>query len=817
MEDAAPAQVIVELCGRVRACDPTLLEIDLSNQKLCGDDIVALVKTIEEAPVMPLRRLSVAGNEVGDKAIQSLYNVLYACPHLTELDISGTGIDEHTMAVLGNHVRKCFSLTTVRSKQKRDGRDVLEDTPSLCPGCFASTVNVKYYLRSNRSLVECASGRGSTVLLSSRRLDDIPAALSRSMLQHTLKELYLCNNNLTEIPEALNDLPLLEHLDLASNYISTVRSFTRSMHPNLAVLSLDDNILDGYEVHDLMESHANFPRLALLDLRSNALPSISCFLNAIQKGSDTLKHVYLSGNPLYDCEDASGLRLSALRADGCSVELLKRSKEMGETDPCEVEAAAPRSLPFQWQPALPYVDCEAIRCGRMDVSDGQLAGFPKGSHTLPASASPVGWKMVLQPAPATEWRRPRFNATLTLGFKVIAEDEVRTWVDAAQGDELAERVSSLERRTVKLLHHIGRDSLENALRTMSRNEVAVFWITGKNPASPTAFRPIIGDKEAEQDTIAVVWLEGFEEDSSVCDDNTCMRKKTIKVAPPERKAQMPRSNSVCGVHYSIRSMCGLLLFPKAPKNVGERRELWNACSNVITLKLESARTPNLFRLAVMNMEAGEIAQFRVCSRWLSSGLQPGGGHDEDWKKLIDAAPMLLLDVHLIYVQEHACGSREDPLSEQLMVVRTKMQMASTAQKKGNMEGAVGHYKCALNELSQIENLEGASKTSVANDIRLLRQNCHIALAAIAIKEKDFELAMRYCSLDGCDSVPAGPFRAQARFACVCLKEGELDAAGDVIEKFLAIKDTLCEAEVGVLEKLDERRRRLSAVSLQVAK
>ena len=121
-------------------------------------------------------------------------------------------------------------------------------------------------------------------------------------------------------------------------------------------------------------------------------------------------------------------------------------------------------------------------------------------------------------------------------------------------------------------------------------------------------------------------------------------------------------------------------------------------------------------------------------------------------------------------------------------------------------------QCFTEAVAELQLLEADSavtaKASLHNDIRMLKQESHINLAAVSIRRKDYPAALRYCAQDGTDKVPAGPFRSQARFACVCLKEGAVDVAAEVIDKYLAIQDTLNDCEQSVLSKLDERRRRL---------
>eukprot|EP01094_Clydonella_sp_ATCC50884_P014440 TRINITY_DN2487_c0_g3_i3.p1 TRINITY_DN2487_c0_g3~~TRINITY_DN2487_c0_g3_i3.p1 ORF type:complete len:869 (-),score=330.63 TRINITY_DN2487_c0_g3_i3:739-3006(-) len=729
------------------------------------------------------------------------------------------------MAVLGNYVRKSFSLTTVRSNQSPpgDGEDSehLDEKPSLCPGCHASTVNVNYFLESNKSIAECAQGSSSRVILSSRRLDELPCSLlSRRHLQNTLTELYLCNNNLTEIPEALAELKLLKYLDLAGNYITTVHCFTRSLFPHLEGLCLDDNLLDGPEVHVLMEAHANFPCLTLIDVRSNTLPSIVCLLKAIEKGGDVLREVYVSGNPFYDEKDHPPHVIAALREDGAAVYELRKarapsspssSSSSSSSSASSSSSSSPAASPAPdsarwWLPALPY-NVSAARAPA-DGTAPPLCGFPRGVASPPLPGPTAVHKLVLRPAPPSAWRRPRFAAKLWLRYCVLEPEEVPAVV-AAASDGTLDQYAALERQELRLAHHVGRRAAENALRSICEGEAALLSVEPRPRVCPSAFRPLVGSDRALQHNFVLVILDRFEEDGSVCNELNCMKKKLIKMAPAERKPQTPKENSTCGVHYSIRSMCGLLLFPK--KAGCERRE-GAACPNVLTLALNSARTPEFFRLAVSSMETGEVAQFRVCSKWLSSRLQPGGGSQHEWEKLIAAAPNVLLDLHLIHVLERESPENVagDSLSEQLLWVRNKLGMGSVAYKKQCYDGAVKQFEEALARLHEVAQVQQAKDTpSLSNDIRSLRQSCHISLAAVAIRRKDFKRAMHYCSLDNCESIPgAGLFRAQARFACVCLKEGELEAAAEVIDKFLGNKHTLTEGDMTILEKLDERRRRL---------
>ena len=155
------------------------------------------------------------------------------------------------------------------------------------------------------TLVQVLHGNGNSVLLASRKLDALPAALLKPAVFRALSSLSLPNNQFTEIPGSLNEvrtpdfLPLhnvlcdrmlmpvqmecLEHLDMASNSITSIAKFCGAPHPSLVALLLDDNLIDGSEVERIGSAQEHFPKLKYLDVRSNVILSISAALASFAK------------------------------------------------------------------------------------------------------------------------------------------------------------------------------------------------------------------------------------------------------------------------------------------------------------------------------------------------------------------------------------------------------------------------------------------------------------------------------------------------------------------------------------------------------
>ncbi|CAI5718491.1 hypothetical protein KXD40_000149 [Peronospora effusa] len=112
-------------------------------------------------------------------------------------------------------------------------------------------------------------------------------AESRSSICLSLKELDLRNNNLTDIPQKLQYLELMDTLVLSSNRLRVLDGFPWSTMRQLSVLSVANNRLESCgTVHQV-------PKLTSLSLENNELRQIPVELALC----DNLRALYLAGNP----------------------------------------------------------------------------------------------------------------------------------------------------------------------------------------------------------------------------------------------------------------------------------------------------------------------------------------------------------------------------------------------------------------------------------------------------------------------------------------------------------------------------------------
>eukprot|EP00761_Pharyngomonas_kirbyi_P008466 gb/GECH01008477.1/.p1 GENE.gb/GECH01008477.1/~~gb/GECH01008477.1/.p1 ORF type:complete len:513 (+),score=117.62 gb/GECH01008477.1/:1-1539(+) len=104
-----------------------------------------------------------------------------------------------------------------------------------------------------------------------------------------LKELRLSNNKLSQ----LSCLPsTLENLRVSSNQIQTIEI---SNLKNLRLLSLADNRIDSLQ----FLTHHYFPQLSVLDLSFNLMEGLTNILNTLNSSCPYLKILWIKGNPCY--------------------------------------------------------------------------------------------------------------------------------------------------------------------------------------------------------------------------------------------------------------------------------------------------------------------------------------------------------------------------------------------------------------------------------------------------------------------------------------------------------------------------------------
>lgn len=110
---------------------------------------------------------------------------------------------------------------------------------------------------------------------------------NRASICSSLKELDLRNNVLTDIPQMLQHLIVLDTLLLSFNRIRTLDMFPWSSMHQLSVLSIADNRLEA------CKSIYQIPKLTSLSLENNELRQIPVELALCEN----LRALYLSGNP----------------------------------------------------------------------------------------------------------------------------------------------------------------------------------------------------------------------------------------------------------------------------------------------------------------------------------------------------------------------------------------------------------------------------------------------------------------------------------------------------------------------------------------
>ncbi|KAL7680652.1 putative leucine-rich repeat domain superfamily [Plasmopara halstedii] len=129
--------------------------------------------------------------------------------------------------------------------------------------------------------------RLSKNLLTSDGINMMLCLDKRAKICTSLKELDLRNNELTEVPQALQFLKMMDKLLLSFNHIRTFNTFPWSSLQNLTVLSAANNCLDSCgAVHRI-------PKIASLSLENNELRQIPVELALCVN----LRALYLAGNP----------------------------------------------------------------------------------------------------------------------------------------------------------------------------------------------------------------------------------------------------------------------------------------------------------------------------------------------------------------------------------------------------------------------------------------------------------------------------------------------------------------------------------------
>lgn len=306
--------IVEQILERAEAKDPTLTVIDLSDVKICTEDMKKLVSVLPLCSA--LKQLIFRRSSLGVEGVRILASALPSCKTLTKLELWNNGIGAEGVKELASVLPSCSALSTLDLNREDLGVEGVKALASVLPFCISlSTLD----LEGNNLEVEGAKALVSVLpqckMLSELRLNsnDIRVegakALS-SVLPYcsNLTSLALENNKLEAkatkaLASVLSSCSNLSRLDFAFNQpgIEGMQALVTVLPSCITLSSLNlsyDNLgTEGARILASVLSQCS--SLAYLNLSDNNLGVEGAKIIASVLPSCALRNIYLARNIMY--------------------------------------------------------------------------------------------------------------------------------------------------------------------------------------------------------------------------------------------------------------------------------------------------------------------------------------------------------------------------------------------------------------------------------------------------------------------------------------------------------------------------------------